>query len=154
MHDQVTDEENDQHPWPDVDNVPVDPPDPPEPPDRTMKWRDEPPSAELEGDWEVPVSCNTGLTAGETEASGPSIGDEDPRNWPKGMQDVSECECEPLKWRSRKYSPEGGSDDQGDPSDKVHMSGVSGCQEVAEEAVEWVEMHEWMPEEKRSWELT
>ena len=97
MHDQVTDEENDQHPWPDVDNVPVDPPDPPEPPDRTMKWRDEPPSAELEGDWEVPVSCNTGLTAGETEASGPSIGDEDPRNWPKGMQDVSECECEPLK---------------------------------------------------------
>ena len=120
----TTVEETDQRPSSD-DDIPGVPPDTPEPPDVTAQRRNEPPSAELEGEWEVPASCNAGPTAGETDVSGPSVGDEDPRNRPKAVRNASERERKRSKGRSREDSPEGGQDDRGDLSGEAHASGVS-----------------------------
>ena len=123
----TTDEENDQRPSSDDDDIPGIPPDPPEPPDVTVQRRNEPPSAELEGEWDrVLASYEAGPTAGETDVSGLPGGDEDPRNRPKAAQNTSERERERSGGRSPEDSPEGGRDDRGDPRGKAHTSGVPG----------------------------
>ena len=80
----TTGEENDQRPSSDDNNIPGMPPTPPEPPDGPVRPENQPPSAELEGEWDIPASCNVGLTSSDPNALGVSNGDEDPRNRPKG----------------------------------------------------------------------
>ena len=84
----TTDEENNQHPLPDDDDIPGMPPAPPEPPDGTTRRQNKPPSAELEGEWSVSVSCTVGHTSSHMDVPGVSKGDEDPRNRPKGVQNT------------------------------------------------------------------
>ena len=55
-HNQVTDEQSDQHPSMNDDNAPEMPPAPPEPPDKAAQQGNEPPSTELKGEWKVPNS--------------------------------------------------------------------------------------------------
>ena len=119
-------EEAHQHPERRQDS-PENPPTPPEPPDGTTKLQNEPPSAELEGEWKVPVSCNAGPTAGETDVPGLPGGDEDPRNRPKGAQNASERQQEHSEHKEEETSPKGARAELGDPGSKAHASGVSGC---------------------------
>ena len=128
----TTDKENDQRPLPDDDDVPEDPTEPPD----VAAWRgNEPPSAELEGEWKVPASCEVRPTSDKADLLGPSNGDEDPRNRPKGPLNTSERERERSKGRSREDLPGGGvRDDRGDPSGEAHVLGASGC---AEDVGKW-----------------
>ena len=120
----TTDEENDQCPSRDGDDVPEMPP---EPPDGPARPENQPQSAELEGEWDVlPASYEVGRTGGDTDGSGVSEGDGDPRNRPKTAQSASERERERLEGRSPDDSPEGGRNDRGDPSGEAHASGASG----------------------------
>ena len=120
------DEENRQRTSTDEYDAPKDPPDPFPPPDRPVRPEDKPPSVELEGEWDVLASCNVGLTRVEAYATGVPDGDEDPRNRPKGPQNASERERARPKGRNQRNPPEGGLDDQGDPSGEAHASGASG----------------------------
>ena len=126
-HNQVTDDKNNQCPLPGVNDVPDIPPTPPEPPDGTTKLQNEPPSAELEGEWKVPASCNAGPTAGETDVSGLPGGDEDPWNRPKGAQNTSECQRERSEHKEEETSPTGARAELGDLGSKAHAPGASGC---------------------------
>ena len=125
-HDQVTDEQSDQRPSTDDDDVPEMPPAPPEPPDEAARRGNEPPSAELEGEWKVPASYEVGPTSAEADVQGVSEGDGDPRNRPKTAQSASERERERSEGRSPDDSPEGRRGDRGDPSGEAHASGASG----------------------------
>ena len=70
-------------------------PPPPFPiPDKPAQRLDEPPSVELEGESGIDPSCEVGLTSAEADVSGPSTGDEDPRNRPKKPRNTSENERE------------------------------------------------------------
>ena len=119
-------EETRQHPKRHQDS-PVDPPAPPEPPDGTAKLQDQPPSAELEGEWNVAASCEVGRTSGHTDVLGVSEGDEDPRNRPKSALNAIEHGRGRLERKDGENSPEGGRDDRGDPSGEAHASGASAC---------------------------
>ena len=121
----TTDEENGQHTSTDDDDVPEDPPDPPDPPDEAAQRRNEPPSAELEGEWKMAASCEVRLTGSDTDASGVSNGDEDSRNQPKLALNALEHVRGRLERKDGENSPEGARDDRGDPGCEAHTSGAS-----------------------------
>lgn len=63
-------------------------------PHKPAQRQNEPPSIKLEGEWNVneDVSCAIRPTAAETDTSGASDYDEDARNRPNMMENVSEHE--------------------------------------------------------------
>ena len=65
-------DEDDQHTSTGDNDVPGIPPAPPEPPDEPAQRENEPPSVELEGEWNLDASFEDGPSRAETDASGVS----------------------------------------------------------------------------------
>ena len=96
-------DEDDQRTSMSDDNIPRAPPEPPPPfptPDKPAQPPNEPPSVELEGERRTQTNLKLGLTSAKADMSGPSTGDEDPRNRPKKPQNVSEHAQEHWKRRT------------------------------------------------------
>ena len=118
------DEENRRRTSTNEYDTPKDPPDPSPPPDKPARPEDEPPSAELEGEWKIAASCKVRLTGGDTDSPGVSRGDEDPRNRPKGAQNASEHQREHSEQEEEENSPRRARVELGDPGSEAHIEDV------------------------------
>ena len=104
----ATDEENNQRNKTIIEDIPSATPELPPPvpiPDKPAQPPNEPLSVELEGERRMQTNLELGLTSAEADVSGPSTGDEDPRNRPKKPRNASERAREHWKRRTREYSP-------------------------------------------------
>ncbi|KAH0829128.1 hypothetical protein J3R83DRAFT_2604, partial [Lanmaoa asiatica] len=119
-------EENRQRTSTDVVDVPDAPPEPP-PPDPSPSERpareNEFPSVELEGERCRVASCDAVLTEVETDASGASRCDEDPRNRPKELWNMSERVRERSEHREEETSPRVARDELDDPGSEMAVPG-------------------------------
>ena len=83
----------------------MDPPAPPKPPDKATRQGNEPPSAELEGEWDRLASYEVGPTSAEAHASGVSGRIEDVKKWSRKLRNALNRVRERSEGRSRKDSP-------------------------------------------------
>jgi hypothetical protein len=109
----------------DVPGAPSDCHPPSTSPDETARPQNEPPSVELEGESRLVTSCDEECTGGETDASGPPEHDEDARDRPKKLANVSDRISEHLEQEGREDSPWRAQVEPYDPGDEADASGAS-----------------------------